>query len=231
VNRKLRFFLDFDGTISTADVVDLILERFGEPSWRDVEKEWADGKIGSRECLSRQLALTNAPRAAFDTLISTVDVDPGFVSFLKTAAACGVPVTVVSDGFDLAIHQILARMVTDTALLKALPVFANRLEFAGDRPKALFPAEPCGHGCANCKPAVIDREKSNSDYVVFVGDGLSDRFAAKAADMTFAKGKLLEFCRSNRILHREYAGFGEIEEWLKKCHAGQAAMHNLHLYS
>ncbi len=229
--RRLRFFLDFDGTISTADVVDLVLENFGEPAWRDVEKEWADGKIGSRDCLSRQLALTRAPREAFEKLISTVSVDPGIVSFLKTAEACGVPVTVVSDGFDLVIRQILTRTVTDPALLSALPVFANHLELAEHRLQASFPAEPCVHGCANCKPAVIARQKSADDFVVFVGDGLSDRFAAQAADLTFAKGKLLEFCRASRVLHRAYAGFGEIEEWLKKCHAGQAAMHNLHLYS
>lgn len=229
--RRLRFFLDFDGTVSTADVVDLILERFGEPSWREVEKEWADGRIGSRECLSRQLALVGALRSEFDALVLGVGVDPGFVPFLKTAASIGVPVAVVSDGFDLVIRQILERAVPDPALLKNLPVFANRLEFVEGRFKASFPAAPCAHGCANCKPAVLAREKAADDFVVFVGDGLSDRFAAKAASLTFAKGKLSEFCRSNRLLHREYAGFGEIEEWLKKCHAGQAAMHNLHLYS
>lgn len=231
VARKLRFFLDFDGTISNADVVDLILERFGEPSWREVEKEWADGKIGSRECLSRQLALVAALRPEFDALVANVGVDPGFVPFLNAAKACGVPVTVVSDGFDLVIRQILARTVTDASLLAALPVFANRLEFVEGRFKASFPAEACSHGCANCKPAVIAREKDKDDYVVFVGDGLSDRFAARASNLTFAKGKLLDFCRSEKLLHREYAGFAEIEEWLKKCHAGQAAMHQLHLYS
>ena len=29
--RKVRFFVDFDGTITENDVVDLILERFAEP--------------------------------------------------------------------------------------------------------------------------------------------------------------------------------------------------------
>ena len=48
---------DFDGTVTRTDAVDNILERFADPSWEAIEDEWLSGKIGSRECLGRQLAL------------------------------------------------------------------------------------------------------------------------------------------------------------------------------
>ncbi len=46
---------DFDGTITLKDSTDLLLDRFADPAWLDIEKEWLLGKIGSRECLERQL--------------------------------------------------------------------------------------------------------------------------------------------------------------------------------
>ena len=52
---KIRIFVDFDGTISTKDVVDTVLEKFARKEWLEVEKDWQEGKIGSRECLSRQI--------------------------------------------------------------------------------------------------------------------------------------------------------------------------------
>ena len=52
--------------------------------------------------------------------------------------------------------------------------------------------------------------------LVFVGDGLSDRFAAQVAHVTFAKNKLLKFCREKEIKHLPYADFREIEAWLAK---------------
>src|SRR3990167_7759814 len=111
--RLLRFFLDFDGTITKADVVDLVLERFASPAWRDVEKEWTSGKIGSRECLGRQLGLVAAGMSELNALVDAVDVDAGFVPFLKAAHELSVPVTIVSDGFEPFIRRILERVVTD----------------------------------------------------------------------------------------------------------------------
>lgn len=58
----VRVFVDFDGTISLEDTTDVILERFADPEWRTVEAEWLAGRIGSRECLARQIDLVRASR-------------------------------------------------------------------------------------------------------------------------------------------------------------------------
>ena len=67
--RTLHFFLDFDGTIATSDVVDMVLEKFADKKWRDIEKEWQSGKIGSRECLTRQIELLKAEPGQIAELI------------------------------------------------------------------------------------------------------------------------------------------------------------------
>ncbi len=42
---------DFDGTISLEDVIDALLEKYGQPGWQQLEDQWKSGKIGSRECM------------------------------------------------------------------------------------------------------------------------------------------------------------------------------------
>src|SRR3989338_9076748 len=118
----VRFFVDFDGTVTTTDVVDLMLERFAAKEWRSVEKDWSEGKIGSRECLSKQIALLHASREDLRKLSLEIQVDPYFQEFLKTAASFSGPVTVVSDGFDVMIHEILQRQL-GAGFLESLPVF------------------------------------------------------------------------------------------------------------
>lgn len=213
----LRFFLDFDGTITQSDVVDSVLERFASSEWRKVEKEWVDGKIGSRECLKKQIGFVSTTPDRLDALLSEVSLDPYFISFLKRARDLNIPVAVLSDGFDLIIRNVLERSLVDfPQLLKDLPIYSNALQWTPRGLKVVFAGKDCDHGCANCKESLIQKLTQDSEKVVFVGDGLSDRYAAKIADLTFAKRKLLDFCRENRIHHRQYSNFRQIQDWLEE---------------
>ena len=215
---KIRFFVDFDGTITTKDVVDLVLERFAKKEWRVVEKDWVEGRIGSRECLSRQIDFVVATEKDLLNLAEEVQIDPHFVSFLKEAKRLAIPAMIVSDGFDLFIEQILNRSLQDVPeILSSLPVFCNKLYWTGKGLKAVFASQTaCGHGCANCKPSVIQKNVLAGEKIIFVGDGLSDRFAAQAADLTFAKGNLLKFCEEQHLPYKPYSDFSEITRWLSK---------------
>lgn len=219
--KTIHFFLDFDGTIASVDVVDLLLERFAGEKWKDVEKEWVSGKIGSRECLTRQVELLKASPQDVEKLVSQVQLDRYFIPFLKKAEELGVLVTIVSDGFDLLIEQVLKKnLEKNLGLLKALPIFSNKLRKNGTGFKALFTDDPpCEHGCANCKSALIKRLTAHDDNVFFVGDGLSDRYAAHAAHLTFAKGRLLEYCVDKNLDHIAYKDFQKVTEWLAENHS------------
>src|SRR5437773_924927 len=86
-----------------------ILEAFADPAWLEIEDAWLSGRIGSRECLTRQMALVSATRDQVDQLLDEIGVDPGFAMLLETCAARAVPVHIVSDGFDYCIDRILGR--------------------------------------------------------------------------------------------------------------------------
>ena len=219
--KTVHFFLDFDGTITVDDVVDLVLDRFANKTWRDAEKEWLAGRIGSRECLSRQIELIHATSEELRSAVSKVKLDPYFVSFLKKAEELGVFVTIVSDGFDVFIEQVLKNNLQEKAgFLNTLPIHSNKLRKAASGYKVIFGTKtPCVHGCANCKALLIKKTASRDDHVFFVGDGFSDRYAAEVAHLTFAKGKLLDYCLENAMDHIAYKDFKDVEEWLVENHS------------
>lgn len=210
-------FLDFDGTITCRDATDAILEAYADPLWQRIEDEWKRGLIGSRECLTRQMALVSATPAQIDSLLDTIEIDEGFVALLTACAARGVPVHVVSDGFDYCIRRILARPRTSLApLVRGLEIVSSRLEYRGARWHASFTPRhaPCAHGCGTCKPEVMRLLNPDGRRTIFVGDGLSDRHAVAHADVVFAKNGLAAYCDAQLISHTRYEHLGAVAEYL-----------------
>ena len=211
-----RFFVDFDGTITKNDVIDMILERFAKPEWKKIEKDWSQGRIGSRECLEKQMRLVQASPADLKKLVSEVELDVTFISFLKKTKKLSVPVIIVSDGLDWVIREVLKNNFQKSPeLISEMEIYSNRLDWKKNGVGISFPNGPvCAHACANCKERIMKNLSAADDFVVFVGDGLSDRTAAGAATLTFAKNELLGFCEQNKIKHRRYTNFNDISKWL-----------------
>ncbi|HZF37897.1 MAG TPA: hypothetical protein VE715_03660, partial [Blastocatellia bacterium] len=60
------------------------------------------------------------------------------------------------------------------------------------------------------KASPLKEARRRGEYIIFIGDGLSDHAAAEAADEVFAKHALAEYCRERRINCHEYQTFNEI---------------------
>lgn len=220
LRRSPVLFLDFDGTISTPDATDAILTAHAEPAWLDIEHDWKAGRIGSRECLRAQIGLVRASPAQLDAVLDTISVDDGFAALLRTCALHAAAVHIVSDGFDYCIRRILASVSRDVErLLRGVHVFASHLEADGRGSWLVeFPffREPCSHGCGTCKPAVMRALNVSGRPSVFVGDGLSDRYAVQIADVVFAKDDLATHCAENGIVHFRYTGLREVAAYLDR---------------
>jgi 2,3-diketo-5-methylthio-1-phosphopentane phosphatase len=210
-------FLDFDGTITLRDATDAILDAFADPEWLQIEDAWLSGQIGSRECLAAQMALVNATRDQVDRLLDDIGVDPGFAMLLGTCAARAAPVHIVSDGFDYCIGRILGR--EDLHLRERLTsshIVSSSLGPEGGRWRATFAHPPCAHGCATCKPAAMERLSPTGAVTVFVGDGMSDRYAAACANVVFAKDKLAAFCDNASIPYTPYDTLAAVAEGIER---------------
>ena len=76
----VRIDLDFDGTITTADVGMHLLERTApHDEWWELHEQYERGEIGSRECIFDQWALVEGSEAELRRVAAEVEVDPGFV--------------------------------------------------------------------------------------------------------------------------------------------------------
>jgi 2,3-diketo-5-methylthio-1-phosphopentane phosphatase len=207
-------FLDFDGTVTRRDATDAILEAYAAPQWLRIEEEWKAGRIGSRDCLTAQMALVNATRDEIDALLDSIEIDEGLVTLLAACSSRGVPVHIVSDGFDYCIRRILSRPSLNLArYLAGVQIVSSHLEPHGRMWKVGF-AEPCVHGCGTCKPATMERMNTANRLTVFVGDGLSDKHAAACADLVFAKDGLASYCDEQDISYAPYDNLAEIAERL-----------------
>ena len=103
-----QIFCDFDGTISSCDVTDVLLEAFADPGWREIEAQWQAGTIGSAECMARQVALMHCTRDALDYALDSIVIDPGFADFVAFCRRIGASLTVVSDGLLYVVERVLA---------------------------------------------------------------------------------------------------------------------------
>ena len=212
---------DFDGTIAVEDATDSLLDRFAPPEWQVLERDWRAGKIGSAECMAGQVALLDMSRAELDKHLTERAIDPGFAAFVAWAKAHGMPIEILSDGLDYAIHFILKHYDFDY-----LPVTANRLEEISEREWQLgFPnASPmCRAKSGTCKCTAAARAQGPQGRVLIVGDGASDYCVAEAADFVFAKGKLVDYCRAKKIPHAPIKDFAEALALLPALASGKLA--------
>jgi len=212
--------VDFDGTVVRQDATDLILERFALPQWRIVEREWVAGRIGSRECLARQIDLVRATDRDLDGLIAELDIDPAFFDFVSECQQLGFDVVVASDGLDRVIAPVLERCGL------ALPFVSNRLiDMGRGRWGVDFPHfDPaCTASSGTCKCAVSSRTDAPT---LLVGDGRSDFCVAARAKWVLAKGQLAQHCRRSKIPFVAIDGFADA---IKAFHAliGQRGMSRL----
>ena len=201
---KCRVFVDFDGTIASLDTTDLLLERFAAPEWRAIEEEWKSGRIGSRECMVRQIDLVRATPSQMDAFIRTVEIDEGFVGFAKLLRRLGHTLIVVSDGLDRTIRTVLDRNDVQ------VPYFANHLQWRGvDRWRLTFPhaRTDCSTLAGNCKCSFA--EGRPEELNILVGDGRSDFCLAGRADLVLAKDSLLGHCRKAGLPHIAFDSFDE----------------------
>lgn len=212
---RCHLLVDFDGTIAQEDTTDLLLERFADPSWHEIEDEWKAGRIGSRECMVRQIDLVRATPGQLDEFVADIAVDPDFSTFVDLTRRQGHTISVVSDGLDRTVGAVLRREGLD------IPFFANHMQhLGGDRWRLTFPhsRSDCQSLAGNCKCGFVDRHSGWPRIVI--GDGRSDFCVAQRADLVLAKGSLARHCRASDLPHFAIADFAEAKGvfagWLEK---------------
>lgn len=203
----MHVYCDFDGTISTIDVTDAVLERYAPPEWRDIERAWEAGRVDARQCMDAQIQLIHTGIEEICKFLDTIEIDPAFPDFVAWCSANCMGVTVVSDGIDLFIRRVLSNHG-----LGHLKVVANRLRVEQKedgsryRLETPFAHSRCSSGAGVCKCAVVQAQPCH----MYIGDGRSDFCVSANADMLFAKDKLAAHCERRSIAFFSYSTFSDI---------------------
>ena len=201
------YFCDFDGTIAVKDVGDELHKRFSSPDWQTVNQAYREGRISSKQCLAGQYEFFRGRRDQVEEFVLEHEIDPTFPGFVDWTRQRQCPLVVLSDGLDFYIELLLGKY-----RIENLACFSNRAHFNGDRVRVSFPHHrpDCAYGCqcGNCKPAHMEAYAAYRR--VFIGDGLSDRYAARTADVVYAKEHLAAYCREDRLPHVVFRDFADI---------------------
>jgi 2,3-diketo-5-methylthio-1-phosphopentane phosphatase len=209
--RPASFYLcDFDGTVACADVGNRFFARFvrEDDAYRALLARWYDESVGGRQILADECALA---RVTLEEGLAFADahaaIDPSFAPFVEAVRGAGGGVAIASDGLLLYIRRILERNG-----LAHVEASANGLAVDGDRITPVF-GSPAGEGCGecgSCKGAVLARRAQGYERTVFIGDGLSDRCGARAADVVYARDDLAAWCAREGIAARPFKTFGDV---------------------
>jgi len=198
--------VDWDGTITEHDMLDDVAQRFGDPAvYQQIDDDLHASRITLRECITREYEPVRAPLdEVVGYVLERTTVRAGFRELVALAAAKGWPLVILSSGFHELIRPVLAREGVDVQLI------ANAVEPdpAGWRVRwrdeAICPV--CGEAC---KRASLPDGRGRGE-LVYVGDGFSDRCAARASDRIFARRTLARYLSEQGVPFEPFDDFFDV---------------------
>jgi 2-hydroxy-3-keto-5-methylthiopentenyl-1-phosphate phosphatase len=204
---------DFDGTATVEDIGDKVATRFaGQDWWERVEDDYRTGAYGFGELLRRMFApITATPEEIGAFARAEAVLRHGFVPFLAACRERGVPFVLCSAGLDVYILPILEDL---PAPLRAhVEVRCNEARCSPSGLDVAFHGNGAHGGCGRCgfcKGTIVEELRARGHKVAFVGDGTGDRCGARAADLVFARRRLVELCRADGVPFRRFESFDDV---------------------
>lgn len=205
--------MDFDGTITTADCLEVVLRRH-VAAWPRLTEAVRGGRLSQVGALDEAVGLLKIPRERILCEFAEAAVlRRGLREFLDWLLHVGGRAAIVSAGFREGIEAVCRR-----EQLAATPVYAGELcgtaeaGFRLELHDSYGDCPICGSGC--CKGAVVRRLRRAGDVVLAFGDGTRDLCMAREADLVFARGRLARLCNREGIAWHPLDDFTSVRRGL-----------------
>jgi 2,3-diketo-5-methylthio-1-phosphopentane phosphatase len=210
---NISVFCDFDGTVLKDDLGDEVFKKFGQ--FEPLHTELLQGKMTVAEYWRRIAATipSEITPQQIEEFALSFQLDSYFKTFAEFCREQSIPLTIVSDGFDLYIKPLLKREG-----LGWITVACNNLVFKNGKYETEYPgaSESCSCFCASCKRNSILKTAPPDNIIMYIGDGLSDTCGAEHADIIFAKKNLAAYCNEARLPHHPFKNFFDVLRIFKK---------------
>lgn len=208
------FLVDYDGTISQVDIGDALLARHFSDAAELARKDalYEAGRLGSRELIKWDMDVLPRDPELLVREAAAMPNDPSFPDFVSGVRRRGAQLEVVSDGLGFYVRSNLAAMgLTD------VPVATNENRLADGGAGVSFPyGHPTCFVCGTCKRERVRLHQAAGRVVVFVGDGMSDRYAAAHADVVFATGDLARICAAEGWPYHAWQSFDDVSAQVER---------------
>ena len=219
--RPAAVLVDFDDTAAVQNVAELLLNRFGDPTWTDVRERFRQGELSLKdyqEITFRQMSADKATMQAY--VRDHACFRDHFAELAAYCAAHSIPMCILSQGLDFYIQALL-----DDAGYSSIPVHAVRAEFdeSGGRivGYAYDFAYPDAPELGNSKALMVRRFQEHGYHVFFAGDGRSDFEAGEVAETVFAHRQMAQMCDDAGVPYTPFTDFGPVMDALR-CYLAQA---------
>jgi Uncharacterized conserved protein, possibly involved in methylthioadenosine recycling len=205
--------LDFDGTVVYEDVFERLLDEFTREDWRYYDYLVEKGELRLEEAVSKQFDLIKHAglNALFNASLKYLNLREGFNDFIKYCEDKSIQIVIASAGLSFYIHHLI-----DQCNLKVKCYCMNVIEKDGSL--LLFQPSYDKQRYKNFKQAIVNEYKEKGFFVVYIGDGFNDFWAAIDANLVFAvKNSVLEQkCKESNLTFKSFLKFNEVIEELSK---------------
>jgi 2-hydroxy-3-keto-5-methylthiopentenyl-1-phosphate phosphatase len=194
---------DFDGTITTEDVTNVLWDRYGIPKWRDVLlPPYRAGEATTLELMDRGWRVIDKSEGELLAVArETIGLRAGFVEFVEECDSRGWSFHVVSCGLDWYLDGFLPPGVAATSYTAVLE----------DGWRVRLPADCSLPPGQDFKIHVMRglQARHTGEPTVFIGDGRNDLPVARLCDHVFAvRGSTLaHLCRREGVAVEEFESF------------------------
>ncbi|MCY7781558.1 MULTISPECIES: 2-hydroxy-3-keto-5-methylthiopentenyl-1-phosphate phosphatase [unclassified Bacillus (in: firmicutes)] len=233
MTRKPLIICDFDGTITMNDNIISIMKTFAPPEWTALKDGVLSKTLSIKEGVGQMFGLL--PSRLKDEItrfvLQDAKIREGFREFVAFVKENEIPFYVVSGGMDFFVYPLLEGIVEKDR------IYCNHASFDKDYIHIDWPHSckgTCSNQCGCCKPSVIQELSEPNQYIIMIGDSVTDVEAAKLSDLCFARDYLLNECREHHLNHLPYQDFNEIrkdienvtevQKWLQNKSAGKSSL-------
>lgn len=212
--KKLCLVTDFDGTISTLDFFNLVVDQLLNP---DDIRPWQDYKnklISHAEALSRIFSRIRLSLEDFHEFIMRLPIDSSFIDTVEFCKSNDIPIFIISAGADYYINYILSKLGVDDYV----KVIANKSSYSLESGLTFNIDENAEFYHSNFgidKKKVVETLKKQYKKVVFAGDGIPDEGPASVADVVFARDILKQICAKKHIQTRDFTSYKDILDYIR----------------
>lgn len=209
--KKFAFVSDFDGTLTDRDFYHIVMDKYLKDWAWDYYDEWKKTKKINVDFLNKIFGSMNRSEEEILQDILELPLDPFAIRFIQMVENNGGDFFILSAGTSYYINKLLEFFkIKNATVISMEGRYINRgIEIMPD-PKSEFYSKLWGVD----KQKVILSLKDKYEKVYFAGDSEPDIGAAKEADCAFARSRLQDHLKNEKIPFTPFNHFDEVAKCL-----------------